>query len=241
MKIIYNRCCAIDVRKKLMVACFIQGEEQETREFGVTTDDFLELADWLQSGGCEMASMESTVSYWKPLYNILELSGLKAIVVDASRLKNLPARKANVNDAQWMATLLQYDLYRARYIPERSQRVHQELVGYRKSLVAYKTRELNRLQEMLEGANIKLSGSVSEINGKSDLKIIDLILSGEKVNEAMLVQMKRDGLIAYNLKIPIPQLTKNLNGILSPMQKKIMREIIKHIDELDEHISNLSD
>lgn len=241
MKKVYDKCCGIDVHKKLMVACFIHGREQEVREFGATTDDLLELADWLQSGGCEMVAMESTASYWKPLYNILESSGINAMVVNAKHMKAVPGRKTDVNDAQWIADLLQHGLLQASYIPDRSQRELRELVGYRKSLVADRTRELNRLQKMLEGANIKLSGSVAEINGKSARKIIDTILSGEKIDEAKLEQMREEKLISKNLKTPLPQLAKDLNGILTPLQKKMMREVLKHIDELDVHISNLND
>ena len=87
MKKVYDNCCGIDVHKKLMVACFIHGREQELREFGATTKELLELADWLHKGGCQMIAMESTASYWKPLYNILESTGLNAIVVNAQHMK----------------------------------------------------------------------------------------------------------------------------------------------------------
>ena len=84
---IYDNCCGIDVHKKLIVACFRKGNKQEIREFGATTRELLEMADWLKDGGCEMAAMESTASYWKPLYNILESSGLNAMVVNAHHMK----------------------------------------------------------------------------------------------------------------------------------------------------------
>ena len=84
---IYDKCCGVDVHKKLMVACFRQGRKQEIREFGATTRELLKMADWLKSGGCEMIAMESTGSYWKPLYNILETSDLKAMVVNAGHIK----------------------------------------------------------------------------------------------------------------------------------------------------------
>ena len=90
MKKVYDNCCGIDVHKKLMVACFIHGREQELREFGATTKELLELADWLHKGGCQMIAMESTASYWKPLYNILESTGLNAIVVNAQHMKAVP-------------------------------------------------------------------------------------------------------------------------------------------------------
>lgn len=240
MKKVYDNCCGIDVHKKLMVACFIHGREQELREFGATTKELLELADWLHKGGCQMIAMESTASYWKPLYNILESTGLNAIVVNAQHMKAVPGRKTDAKDAEWIADLLQHGLLQASYIPDKAQRELRELVGYRKSLVADKSRELNRLQKMLEGANIKLSGSVAEINGMSSRKILEVILSGEKIDAEKLEQMKKDKLIAHNLKTPFSQLAQDLNGFITPVQYRVMRELLSHIDELDIHIQNLN-
>ncbi len=240
MKKVYDNCCGIDVHKKLMVACFIHGREQEVREFGATTKELLELADWLKDGGCQMVAMESTASYWKPLYNILESSELNAMVVNARHMKAVPGRKTDVKDAEWIADLLQHGLLQPSYIPDKAQRELRELVGYRKSLVADKTRELNRLQKMLEGANIKLSGSVANINGMSARQIIKLVLSGEKVDAARLEAMKRDNVIAHNLRTPFEQLAEDLNGFITPVQRRMMTELIKHLDELDEHIKNLN-
>ena len=240
MKKVYDNCCGIDVHKKLMVACFIHGREQELREFGATTKELLELADWLHKGGCQMIAMESTASYWKPLYNILESTGLNAIVVNAQHMKAVPGRKTDAKDAEWIADLLQHGLLQASYIPDKAQRELRELVGYRKSLVADKSRELNRLQKMLEGANIKLSGSVAEINGMSSRKILEVILSGEKMDAEKLEQMKKDKLIAHNLKTPFSQLAQDLNGFITPVQYRMVRELLSHIDELDIHIQNLN-
>ena len=154
---IYDKCCGIDVHKKLIVACFRCGKKQEVREFGATTRELLELADWLKDGGCEMVAMESTASYWKPLYNILESSDLNAIVVNARHMKAVPGRKTDVKDAELIANLLQHGLLQPSFIPNKDQRKLRELVHYRKNLVRERTRELNRLQKMLEEANIKLS------------------------------------------------------------------------------------
>lgn len=241
MKKVYDNCCGIDVHKKLMVACFLHGKKQEVREFGATTKELLELADWLQSGGCQMAAMESTASYWKPLYNILESTGLDAMVVNARHMKAVPGRKTDVKDAEWIADLLQHGLLQASYIPDKAQRELRELVGYRKSLVADRTRELNRLQKMLEGANIKLSGSVAEINGMSSRNILEVILSGEKIDAARLEQMKKDKVIAHNLRTPFEQLAEDLNGFVTPVQRRMMKELLSHLDELNVHIRNLND
>ena len=182
------------MHKKLIVACFKKSNKQELREFGATTRELLELAGWLKSGGCEMIAMESTASYWKPLYNILEASELSAMVVNAHHMKAVPGRKTDVKDAEWIADLLQHGLLKASYIPGKDQRELRELVRYRKSLVGERTRELNRLQKMLEGANIKLSGTVSDINGKSARSILEYLLTGETIDSE-----KEKLLIAKNM------------------------------------------
>ncbi len=241
MKKVYDNCCGIDVHKKLMVACFIHDKEQEIREFGATTRELLELADWLAKGGCQMVAMESTASYWKPLYNILESSGLEAMVVNARHMKNVPGRKTDVKDSEWIADLLQHGLLQPSYIPDRDQRELRELVSYRKSLIQDRTRELNRLQKMLEGANIKLSGTITDINGKSGRNILDTILSGTEIDSAKYDEMYRRKVISHNLKATKDQILDDLKGFMSPLQRKMMRELLCHVDELNAHIQHLND
>ena len=189
MKKVYDNCCGIDVHKKLIVACFKQGSKQEVREFGATTRELLKFCGWLKDGDCEMVAMESTASFCKPLYNILEASGLDAIIINARHMKNVPGRKTDVKGAEWIADLLQHGLLQAGYIPDKDQRELRELVRYRKSLVGERTRELNRLQKMLEGANIKLSGTVSNINGKSARAILEHVLTDESFDDAKYDEM----------------------------------------------------
>ena len=238
---IYDKCCGVDVHKKLMVACFRQGRKQEIREFGATTRELLEMADWLKSGGCEMIAMESTGSYWKPLYNILETSDLKAMVVNAGHIKNVPGRKTDVRDAEWIADLLQHGLLKASYIPNKDQRELRELVKYRKSLTEERTRELNRLQKMLEGANIKISGTIKDINGKSSRNILELIVSGETIDSARYDLLYKQKAIAHNLKASKEQIIDDLNGVMTPLQCRMMKELLSHLDELNAHIENLND
>ena len=238
---VYDKCCGIDVHKKLIVACFRKGSKQELRNFGATTRELLELANWLQNGGCEMVAMESTASYWKPLYNILESSELKAMVVNASHMKAVPGRKTDTKDAEWIAELLQHGLLKASYIPDKQQRELRELVRYRKSLVSERTRELNRLQKMLEGANIKLSGTVSDINCISARNILEYLLTGEFFDEAKYDEMYKQKIIAHNLKASKEQIIDDLNGVMTPLQRRMMKELLSHLDELNVHINNLED
>ena len=233
---VYERCCGIDVHKKIVVACLRCGRKQELREFGTTTKELLRLADWLIQNDCQMIAMESTASYWKPLYNVFESCELKAMVVNARHMKAVPGRKTDTNDAEWIADLLQHGLLRSSFIPDRSQRELRELVSYRKSLVGEKNRELNRLQKMLEGGNIKLSGTVSDINGKSARNILNMLVSGKEITLENLPD-----LIVGNLKASSEQILDDLQGVLSPLQKKMLRVVLLHIDELNQHIASLDD
>ena len=241
MEKVYNKCCGIDVHKKLIVACFKKGNQQEIREFGATTRELLEMADWLKDGGCEMAAMESTASYWKPLYNILESSDLKAMVVNARHMKAVPGRKTDVKDAEWIADLLMHGLLQASYIPDKDQRELRELVRYRKSLVGERNRELNRLQMMLEGANIKISGTITDINGKSARNILEHILSGKQIDSAEYDILYEKKVIAHNLKASKEQIIDDLNGIMSDIQRKMLRLLLKHLDELNAIIKELDE
>ena len=239
MEKIYDNCCGIDVHKKLIVACFRQGRKQEIREFGATTRELLELCDWLKQGGCQKVAMESTASFWKPLYNIFEVSEISAMIVNARHMKNVPGRKTDVKDAEWIADLLQHGLLTASYIPDKDQRELRELVRYRKSLTDERARELNRLQKMLEGANIKLSGTVRNINGKSARSLLEHILSDKVFDAAAYDVMYDKKIIAHNLKATKQQIIDDLNGFLSPLQKRMMKELLNHLDELNQHIENL--
>ena len=188
-----------------------------------------------------MAAMESTASYWKPLYNILESSDLNAMVVNARHMKAVPGRKTDVKDAEWIADLLQHGLLQPSYIPNKDQRELRELVRYRKSLVGERTRELNRLQKMLEGANIKLSGTVSDINGKSARSILEYLLTGASIDEAKYDEMYKQKIIAHNLKASREQIIDDLNGVMSSLQRRMMKELLEHLDELNIHIKNLDE
>ena len=238
---VYDICCGIDVHKKLIVACLRKGSKHEIREFGATTRELLEMADWLKENDCQMAAMESTASYWKPLYNVLESSDLNAMVVNARHMKAVPGRKTDVKDAEWIADLLQHGLLRPSYIPDKDQRELRELVRYRKSLVGERTRELNRLQKMLEGANIKLSGTVAEINGKSARNILEYLISGGVIDSEKYDEMYKKNIIAHNLKASKDQIIDDLRGVMTPLHRRMMKELLTHLDELNIHIKNLDD
>ena len=146
MQVLYKRCCGLDVHKKSITACAITPEGKEIKTFGTMTGELFTLVEWVKSKGCTHVAMESTGVYWKPIYNLLELEDIKTLVVNAQHIKTVPGRKTDVKDAEWIADLLRHGLLSGSYIPDRDQRELRELVRYRKSLVAERAREANRLQ-----------------------------------------------------------------------------------------------
>lgn len=234
MQRVYERCCGIDVHKKIIVACFRSGNKQETREFGTTTDKLRELTAWLIDSECEMVAMESTGSYWKPLYNIFELSGLEAMVVNASHIKAVPGRKTDVKDAEWIADLLQHGLLTASYIPDREQRELREVSRYRKSLIEERARELNRLQKMLEGANIKLASFVSNVNGKGSRRILDALIDDKKIDEEQLKDM-----LYGSMRNKTSEILTAIDGIMSKIQRQLIKSVIDHIDDMTRRIEDM--
>src|SRR5438874_11637703 len=159
MDIVHDRCCGLDIHKRSVAACLITpgpgGKPQaRVRSFGTMTADLLELLDWLQQAGCTHVAMESTGVYWKPIYNILE-GHLEVVVVNAQHLKGVPGRKTDVLDAEWLAECFQLGLLKASFIPPAPVRELRDLTRYRTSLIRERARTANRLQKVLEDANIK--------------------------------------------------------------------------------------
>ena len=234
MERVYERCCDIDIHKKVVVACLRMRNKKENREFGTSPRELLMLSDWLHENECEMVAMESTGSYWKPLYNVLESQELPAMVVNAQHMKATPGRKTDQKDAEWIADPLQHGLLKSSFIPGKAQRELRELVSYRHSLVGEKSRELNRLQKMLEGGNVKLSGTISNVNGKTGRNILNALVRGEIINQERLAE-----LIVSRVKADPKQLLDDLRGILTSLQRQMIGVVLKHIDELDRHIADL--
>ena len=235
MEVYYERCCGIDVHKKILVACFRIGGKQETKSFGSSTSDLRTMANWLLENGCQMIAMESTGSYWKPVYNVLEILGLDVMVVNARHMRNVPGRKTDKKDAEWIAELLQHGLLKPSYIPDRDQRELREVARYRKSLVEERAREINRLEKALQGANIKLSSVVSDITGKSSRNILSA-LTGDGLNESNI-----DDLLYGSLREKRSELLKACDGYLTKLQRKLVRAILDHIDDMTRRIADMDD
>lgn len=238
MRIVYKRCCGLDVHKKVIVACLLllepDGElRREIRKFGTMTEDLLALLDWLQQAGCTHVAMESTGVYWKPIYNILE-GQLEVVVVNAQHLKGVPGRKTDVLDAEWLAECFQLGLLKASFIPPAPVRELRDLTRYRTSLIRERARTANRLQKVLEDANIKLAGVVTDIQGVSAWAMLQAIVEGNTDPEAMADLAK--GLLRKKRL----QLVSALSGRVKPHHRFLIAEHLSQIEYLEEAIQRIS-
>ena len=236
MEIIYKSCCGIDVHKNKLVACLkIKGKKNVIKEFSGQTEDIKNMANWLLENDCEKIAMESTASFWKPLVNIFEMKKLDYTVINARDYKNLPGKKTDVLDSEWIADLLQHGMLRDSYIPSREQRELREATRYRKSLTQERARGLNRLQKMLEGANIKITSILSGVLGVTSRNLIEYVLE----NDEDITKEKANELVTTRVHAKLEDIVKAMNGIITPFQKTMMKEVIKHIDELTERIKEM--
>jgi transposase len=238
VEVVYARCCGIDVHKAMVVACLISpgagGQvRKEVRTFGTMTDELLALGDWLTEAGCTHVAMESTGVYWKPIWNLLEGS-FELLLANAQHIKAVPGRKTDVRDCEWIADLLRHGLLRASFVPDRAQRELRELTRYRQALVRERSREVQRLQKTLEGANIKLGSVASDILGKSGREILTR-LAGGSTDTSELADLAQG-----QLRKKIPALERALVGRFEAHQRFLVARQLAHLDELDGLIAEVS-
>ena len=235
MEVVHERCCGLDVHKKSVVACVLTPKHRETRTFETTTRQLLVLAEWLQSLQVTAVAMESTGVFWKPVHNVLEHYGFELLVINAHHIKKVPGRKTDVSDAEWIADLLRHGLVRGSFIPKREDRELRELLRYRKSLVEDRTSEINRVQKVLEGANIKLSSVVTNVLGVSGRQMLEAMIAGNNDPIELAAMAKR------KLRSKTPQLEEALHGVMTEHQRMMLRNLLDHVDFLDDKIERLSE
>jgi transposase len=233
MEVVHPNCCGLDVHKQTVVASRWCGEQRQTRTFGTTTRALQELADWLLAGGCTHVAMESTGSFWKPVYNILE-GRFTLVVVNSRDLKIVAGRKTDVKDAEWIADLLRVGLLKGSFVPSRDERELRELGRYRDSLVKERSAEINRIQKVLEGANIKLASVASNVVGASGRAILRSLVAGAEDGTAL------SELAKGKLRAKQDRLAEALEGLVQPHQRFMLRQQLRHIDELDRLIDEVT-
>ncbi|WP_019909933.1 IS110 family transposase [Paenibacillus sp. HW567] len=235
MEILIERCCGLDVHKKSITACIITPKGKEIRSFETLTRRLVDLVDWIKSERCTHVAMESTGDYWKPIYNLLELEDVKPVVVNAQHIKAVPGRKTDVKDAEWIAKLLRHGLVQGSYIPNREQRELREVIRYRRSIIEERSREVNRLQKVLEGGNIKLSSVASNVLGVSGRNMLEAMIQGE-TDPSILADFAQK-----KLKAKKEQLKLALEGSLGPHQLLMLEKQLGHIDQLNGLITELDE
>jgi transposase len=238
MERVYERCAALDVHKQQVTVCVHVPDQAGVRselraEFATMTGDLLGLRDWLKGLGVTHVAMEATGVYWKPVYYLLE-DDFELLLVNAQHVKNVPGRKTDVQDAQWLCQLLEHGLLKSSFVPPQPIRELRDLTRYRKSLVWERGREANRLQKVLEDASIKLASVASRPLGVSGKAMLKALCDGESDPEALA------DLAKGKLRAKLPALRAALEGRFRGHHALLVSHLLAHIEYLDETISSLS-
>jgi transposase len=232
---LHKRVIGLDVHQAQITACALieeadGGTRIEQRQFGAFKKDRRELAEWAKSLNPEMVVMESTGIYWKSPYAALESVGIQAQVVNARHVKNVPGRKTDVGDAQWLATLARAGLLNGSFIPPAKLRELRIIARQRQKLVGQRSSEKNRLHKILTDAGIRLGVVVSDIHGQSARAMIKAIIAGQPIDEVL-------GLASQRLKATREELFDALQGELTPSHRFVLNELMQHIEEIDARIA----
>jgi transposase len=239
MDLLYPCCAGLDVHKDTVVACVrrrdVKGQvRQQTRTFGTMTSQLLELADWLAEQGVTHVAMESTGVYWKPIWNLLE-GQFEILLVNAQHIKQVPGRKTDVRDAEWIAQLLQHGLLRGSFVPATAQRELRELTRQRRQLIQAKAAVANRIQKVLEDCNIKLGSVASDVLGASGRDMLRALIAGQEDPEVLAELARR------RLRAKIPELRLALKGRVTGHHRFLLRLLLEEVEQHEVWIARLSE
>ena len=237
MDVLYPHCAGLDVHNKTVVACCNTRDAQgkkgvHKRTFSTLTRDLLALSDWMAALGVTQVAMESTGEYWKPVYNILE-GHFELLVVNAHHIKHVPGRKTDVKDASWIAELMEHGLLRGSFVPPEPQRDLRDLTRHRSNFVRERATVVNRVQKLLEGANIKLACVATDVLGVSGRAMLDALVSGT-TDPTLLAALSRGRLNSKR-----DALEEALLGRVRAHHRLILTELLRQIDSLDASIDRL--
>lgn len=231
MEVMHARCAGLDVHKASVVACVrcsVDGRaEHEVRTFKTTTAELMQLADWLAAEAVTCVAMEATGVYWKPVWHILSAFGLALILANAGHVKNVPGRKTDVNDATWLADLAAHGLIQASFVPPREVEELRALMRTRKQLVRERVAHVQRVQKVLETANIKLDSVITDIVGQSGRAILAALIAGETDPTRLA------GLGSRRLRATPAELAAALHGHVTDHHRFLLRLHLGQIDALD--------
>lgn len=238
MDVIVERCAALDVHKDTVMACVRRpgpkGRQQEVREFGTFTASLRRLREWLASEGVTQVAMEATGVYWKPPWHALEgLAGVELLLVNARHVKNVPGRKTDVGDACWLAQLLECGMLRGSFVPTPVMARLRDLTRYRKKMIEQRAQETQRVQKLLEDADIKLDSVVSDVLGKAARNMLHALIAGEQDPEVMA------DMALTRMRPKIPELRLALEGHFNEHHSLMLSMHLEHIDQLTATIGRL--
>ena len=227
MEVLHRCCCGLDVHKNSITACVLWAEpngrkRREKRRFGTVTQELLALADWLRESGVTHVAMEATGVYWKPVWNVLE-GHFELLLANAQHIKAVPSRKSDQKDCEWIADLLQHGLLRSSFVPPRPTRELRDLARYRVSLTQERNRTANRVQKILEDANIKLASVATDPLGASGRAMLNAIVDGTE-DSRQLSEMAK-GL----LRNKIPELRLALEGRLTDHHRFMLKQLLDQL------------
>jgi transposase len=237
MEAIYGCVAGLDVHKKSVVACVrrLDGRgrvSKQVKTFGTMTRDLLDLGDWLSRQGVTHVAMESTGVYWKPVFHLLDGRFTEILLVNAQHIKHVPGRKSDVKDCDWIAQLLQCGLLRGSFVPPVEIRQLRDLTRQRSQLVADRARVANRIQKVLEDANIKLASVATDILGVSGRAMLEAMIRGES-NPELLAEMAK-----ARLRAKLPQLRQALLGKVTDHHRFLLRTLLEQVDSVQKLIAS---
>jgi len=238
MEVIHARCGGIDVHKRQVTVCvrIASGSkvDLEVREFGTMTRDLLSVSDWLKECGVSHVAMESTGAYWKPVYNVLE-GEFSILLANAQHMKAVPGRKTDVKDAQWIAELHAHGLLRASFVPKLEQRGLRELTRTRTTLLAERARLANRIQKVLEDANVKLASVATDVLGVSGRAMLRQMIAGK--DDAKATAQLAKGV----LRKKMDSLELALEGRIRSHHRIVLEELLNQVESLDASVARLDE
>ena len=235
MQVVHERCAGLDVHKRTVVACVLLTQpdgsvQREVRTFSTMTVELIALGDWLETLQVTVVALESTGVYWQPVFNLLE-DGRTMILVNPRHMRAVPGRKTDVKDSEWLADLLRHGLLQPSFIPPAPIRELRELTRYRKGLVQQRAHEANRLQKILESANLKLAAVATDVLGRSGRLMLEALLGGES-DPAVLAELARG-----RMRSKLPQLRQALEGRLLAHHRLLLQQLLAHIDFLEQSLA----
>jgi transposase len=246
MEDILECCCGLDIHKESIVACVLKGPlekglkpQSEIKEFGTQLKDLMVLRKWLDENSCRYVAMESTGIYWHPVYAVLEnaLSDeMHLLVVNARHMKNVPGRKTDMRDAEWIATLLRAGLLKGSFVPEHDIRDLRQYTRYRKALIRDITSQKNRIEKLLQSSGFRLSSFLSDIFGSSGLAIMQQLVQVGCISEQSL-----EICLKGQARRKAAEISSSLNGTLSLPQRQLLKMQLAHLKDLQDNLQEVEE